>query len=405
MRNNVEPFICMIRFFILVIASLGLPIIAQELPLQKEQDRAVLRRQSGEVFDVVSPISQKAGKSAVWVWAGGKRQLCLGTVVGDGSQVLAKWSEIAKVRGLPLQCVGSENQTYDASVVGVYEDEDMALLQLKNSQLRPVSWANSELVDLGQFLIAAGPGDVTLGMGVVSVKERVLRDSDQAYVGVAVENGSNGEGVLVRQVADGSPAAQAGLKEGDLVVSLAEKSVSSTSEFRAQLAAYRPGDRVKIVYLREQKKASAELILAAKQATGQFPQRRLEVMERMGGEISQVRDGFPAVIQTDMVLHPEECGGPILNLRGEVIGMSAARAGRIRSYVIPASTIKSMLTRKPVAAELAKVRTVDPGPTLSRTRQVRPRLNRNDMERMRQRMREMQQFMQRLDEELGALDR
>lgn len=393
------------RLFFAVIAFSYLTIGAQELPLQKEQDRAVLRRQSGEVFDVVSPISQKAGKSTVWIWAGGKRQLCLGTVIGDGSQVLAKWSEVAKARGMALQCVGVKNQTYDASVLGVYEDEDLVLLQLKGAQLRPVTFSQNDSLALGQFLIAAGPGDVTLGLGVVSVKERVLRDSDQAYVGIAVENANDGAGVVVRQVADGSPASIAGLKEGDVIVSLAGKAVGSTAEFRAQLATFRPGDRVKLDCLRDGQSIAKEMNLAAKKPTGQFPQRRLEVMERMGGEISQVRDGFPAVIQTDMVLHPEECGGPVLNLRGEVIGISAARAGRIRSYVIPAKTIAAMLEKKPVAAELAKVRSADPGPQLSRTRQVRPRLNRSDMERMRSRIKEMQQFMQRLDEELGALDR
>jgi S1-C subfamily serine protease len=404
MLNKQPSDFPMIRLY-LILATSCVPLMAQELPLQKEQDRVVLRRQSGEVFDVVSPIAQKAGKSTVWVWAGGKRQLCVGTVIGDGSQVLAKWSEIARGRGMALQCVGSENQTYDATVAGVFEDEDLALLQINNSKLRPLTFAKSDSLALGQFLIAAGPGDVTLGLGVVSVKERVLRDSDQAYVGVGVENAANGEGVLIRQVAEDSPAEQAGLKEGDVVVSLAGKNVGSTSEFRAQLAAFRPGDKVKLECLRATKKFDTEIVLAAKQTTGQFPQRRLEVMERMGGEISQVRDGFPAVIQTDMVLNPEECGGPVLNLRGEVIGISAARAGRIRSYVIPSAVIQSMLARKPVAPELAKVRAVEPGPQLSRTRQVRPRLNRSDMERMRARMKEMQQFMQRLDEELGALDR
>lgn len=405
MLSNTILCLHMKRLFFSVVAFSYLTIGAQELPLQKEQDRVVLRRQSGEVFDVVSPISQKAGKSTVWIWAGGKRQLCLGTVIGDGSQVLAKWSEVAKARGMALQCVGAENQTYDASVLGVYEDEDLALLQLKGSQLRPVTFSQSDTLALGQFLIAAGPGDVTLGLGVVSVKERVLRDSDQAYVGIAVENANDGAGVVVRQVADDSPASIAGLKEGDIIVSLAGKTVGSTAEFRAQLATFRPGDRVKLDCLRDGQSIAKEMNLAAKKPTGQFPQRRLEVMERMGGEISQVRDGFPAVIQTDMVLHPEECGGPVLNLRGEVIGISAARAGRIRSYVIPAKTIAAMLEKKPVAAELAKVRSADPGPQLSRTRQVRPRLNRSDMERMRSRMKEMQQFMQRLDEELGALDR
>lgn len=82
-----------------------LPLVAQDLPLQKEQDRVVLRRQAGSVFDVVSPIAQRVGNSTVWVWAGGKRQLCVGTVVGDGSQVLAKWSEVARAKGQPLQCV------------------------------------------------------------------------------------------------------------------------------------------------------------------------------------------------------------------------------------------------------------------------------------------------------------
>jgi hypothetical protein len=128
-------------------------------------------------------------------------------------------------------------------------------------------------------------------------------------------------------------------------------------------------------------------------------------MERMGGEISQVRDGFPAVIQTDMILNPEECGGPVLDLQGEVVGLVVARAGRIRSYVIPSETIVAMLQRKPVEANLAKVKTAEPEPQLSRNREVRPRLNRADMERMRARMKEMQKLMRQLDEELGGLDR
>jgi S1-C subfamily serine protease len=382
-----------------------LPLLAQELPLQKEQDRVVLRRQAGSVFDVVSPIAQKVGNSTVWVWAGGKRQLCVGTVVGDGSQVLAKWSEVSRAKGQPLQCVASGNVTYDATVSGVYEDEDLVVLSLKDSKLRSVSFAPTVKPDLGKFLIAAGPGDVTLGMGVVSVKERVLRESDQAFVGVGVENYSEGTGVVVKQVAEGSPADKAGIKEGDVILNLNGKVVSGMMEFRSLLTTMKPGDKVKLLYSRDGQSTSLELTLASKQSMGQFPQRRLEVMERMGGEISRVRDGFPVVLQTDMVLNPEECGGPVLDLQGNVVGITAARAGRIRSYVIPAESIVQMLERKPLAANLAKVKTAEPGPQLSRTREVRPRLNRPDTERLRARMKEMDQLMRKLDEELGSLDR
>jgi S1-C subfamily serine protease len=393
------------KFRLFISCLFILPISAQDLPLQKEQDRAVLRRQSGEVFDVVSPIAQKVGKSVVWVWAGGKRQLGVGTVVSDGSQVLAKWSEINKASGLPLQCVGSGNATFDATISGVFEDEDLVLLKLKESKLRPVKLDATVKPELGRFLVAAGPGDVTLGMGVVSVKERPLRASDQAFVGVGVENHTEGTGVKVRQVSEGSPADQAGLEVGDIILNLNEKVVGSMTEFRSLLTTMKPGDEVNVLYSRKGESINVTLKLGSRPAVGQFPQRRLEVMERMGGEISDVRDDFPAVIQTDMVLNPEECGGPVLDLQGNVVGIAAARAGRIRSYVIPSASILAMLERQPVAPNLAKVQKPEPGPQLSRNREVRPRLNRSDKERLRARMSEMQQFMRRLDEEIGSLDR
>lgn len=301
-------------------------------------------------------------------------------------------------------CSGG-NVTYDATVSGVYEDEDLVLLTVKNSKLRPVTFAPSVKPELGKFLIAAGPGDVTLGMGVVSVKERVLRESDQAFVGVGVENYTEGTGVLVKQVIDYSPAGKAGLKEGDVILNLNGKVVGGMMEFRSILATMKPGESVKVLYSRKGESIAVDVVLASKESTGQFPQRRLEVMERMGGEISQVRDGFPVVLQTDMVLNPEECGGPVLDLQGNVVGLTAARAGRIRSYVIPAQAIVEMLARKPVAESIAKVKTAQPGPQLSRTREVRPRLNRPDMDRMRARMKEMELLMRKLDDELGSLDR
>lgn len=380
-------------------------MMAQELPLQKPEERAQLRQQSGVVFDVASNVAKTAGKSTVWVWAGGKRQLGVGTVVGDGTQVLAKWSEISRAPGAALQCVSAGNATHDATAIGVYEDEDLVLLQLKSSTLPPIVWSAGVKPALGQFLIAAGPADAALGLGVVSVKERSLRESDQAFVGVGTEAHKEGTGVVVREIVDGSPAQIAGMVKDDIILNINGTVISGILEFRTLLTTFKPGDKIRVIYSRKGTQNTVEITLGSKASVGAVPQRRLEVMERMGGEISGVRDGFPSVLQTDMVLNPEECGGPVVDLDGNVVGITAARAGRIRSYIIPGSAIVEMLKNKPVLPQLAKVKKQQEGPKLSNTRAVRPRLNRADMERMRSRMKEMKQLMRQMDEEMENLKR
>jgi S1-C subfamily serine protease len=49
--------------------------------------------------------------------------------------------------------------------------------------------------------------------------------------------------------------------------------------------------------------------------------------------------GFDRVIQHDTVLDPDECGGPVLDIAGRVVGLNIARAGRVVSYALPASLV------------------------------------------------------------------
>ena len=51
---------------------------AQDVPLQRPEERQVTRRQSAEIYDVLRPVARPVSRSAVWVWAGG-RQLAVGT--------------------------------------------------------------------------------------------------------------------------------------------------------------------------------------------------------------------------------------------------------------------------------------------------------------------------------------
>ena len=49
--------------------------------------------------------------------------------------------------------------------------------------------------------------------------------------------------------------------------------------------------------------------------------------------------GFDRVIQHDTVLDPDECGGPVIDTLGRVVGINIARAGRVVSYLLPSSLV------------------------------------------------------------------
>jgi len=376
----------------------------QAPPFQTEDDRSALRLQAGEMFDVLSPITQEAGKSVVWIWFQSKKLLSIGTVVGEGDRVLTKWSEIAKYKDQTLQCVTGNNEEISATIAAVYEDEDIAVLQLKGKRLKPVVWAVGAKPQLGSFLIAAGPGDSPLNLGVVSVNERSLRMSDQAFAGVIVKSTKENNGVEVEQVVKKSPAEKAGMLAGDVIRQLDGSSVKGPMEFRSLLTRMTPQQQVKFLVLRDGVEQTLNVTLEQKKEGAESLQRQNQVMERMGGDISTVRDGFPAVIQSDLVLNPEECGAPVFDLEGRAIGLAIARSGRVRSYVISASQLAQMMKKPGVEPNLAKVRKSERGPQLARNRDVLPRLDREQMQGMRARVLELKRFMRELDEEILDLD-
>ena len=55
----------------------------------------------------------------------------------------------------------------------------------------------------------------------------------------------------------------------------------------------------------------------------------------MGGALSGRRTGFPMVIQHDTVIRPADCGGPLVDLEGRVLGVNIARAGRVETWALP----------------------------------------------------------------------
>ena len=60
----------------------------------------------------------------------------------------------------------------------------------------------------------------------------------------------NGQGVVIGTVQTGSPAADAGLKAGDVITAVDGTSVNSAAALSTAIRSHQPGDSVKITYTR-----------------------------------------------------------------------------------------------------------------------------------------------------------
>ncbi|MEJ8758013.1 Do family serine endopeptidase [Pontibacter sp. H259] len=68
-------------------------------------------------------------------------------------------------------------------------------------------------------------------------------------------------GVYIARVTENSGAQEAGLREGDIITSINGVAINKSSQLLEQIARYRPGDKVKVEYLRDGKDKSANVTL------------------------------------------------------------------------------------------------------------------------------------------------
>ena len=63
----------------------------------------------------------------------------------------------------------------------------------------------------------------------------------------------------------------------------------------------------------------------------------------MGSALSSRRVGYSTILQHDSVVRPADCGGPIVDLDGHVIGINICRAGRTESWAVPSEVVEAVL--------------------------------------------------------------
>jgi len=272
-------------------------------------------------------------QSTVRVLCDGRR-VALGTIVAADGLVLTKSSELTGT----IVCHLYDGRRLEAKILGVSEDDDLALLKIDAEQLPVIRWSETDTPSVGSWLATPGLENVPLSIGVVSVLPRIVPRRSPA-LGVIIEESDKGP--VVREVLPRSGAAQAGVQVSDVITQLDGNDIVTRQSLVQTIRGYRPGDRVRLGLLRAGQATTldVELLDMTEIANGETFQ------EDIGGRLSKRRTGFPLALQHDTVLQPNQCGGPIVDLEGNVVGINIARASRVASYALPAAAVKPVLDR------------------------------------------------------------
>ncbi len=98
------------------------------------------------------------------------------------------------------------------------------------------------------------------------------------------------EGVYVIEVPEDGAAAEAGIKEGDIITSLGGKDINKMSELQETTAKYHPGDKTQIGFIRDKKAKTATIIF--RNAKGNTKIAKAQTMDVLGAEFKEVPDGL-----------------------------------------------------------------------------------------------------------------
>ncbi|MEZ6087490.1 MAG: PDZ domain-containing protein [Pirellulaceae bacterium] len=308
-----------------------LPSYLRERMLQ----RVASRRDSATITLLMQPLAARAGESTVEILSDGKRA-ALGTIVTRDGYVITKASELKPLKPVRLRL--PNDRLVDADLIDQERSFDLALLKVRSAvPLIPIHWSDSEPT-IGSFLYSVGREGDPVGIGVVSVASRKIED--RGLLGVMLQTDEDGARVI--SLVPGSGADDAGIKIRDLITHVEGVAMNTQKQVTEALRALYPGDYVRLSIRRAGRDDDFEVEAEIRELAS-LSESQDDI--RVNGPRNHRLAGFEIALQHDTVLGPDQCGGPVIDTDGRVIGMNIARAGRVCSYAVPGSAIKLVVER------------------------------------------------------------
>ena len=288
------------------------------------------------VVAAFAPQQEVIQKSSAVIYQG-RKEIAYGVVLTADGYILTKASEIEGISELEARV--DKELFENVEVVITDAIWDVALVKVDATDLVPVTYAPDSKLSQGAWVVVNGVTSRTkrrVLAGVISANAREIPAAGGAALGVQLSEAK--DKLEIKEVGEGSGAEAAGLKQGDLIKAVEGKEVSEISELAKILEKKKAGETVTVTVSREGKKFELEVTLSAKGEVFENKSRN----DQMSGDFSKRRSGFPRIIQHDILAAAKTMGGPVIDLKGRVVGMNIARVNRCETFAIPVEDLKEI---------------------------------------------------------------
>jgi len=292
----------------------------------------------------------------------GPHAIAAGLIVDADGLAITKASLVGSRPEWTCRLFSAENgrMIVKARVIAASAEHDVALMKIEVQNWPAVSWSESrpEMGMIVASLLGRSAGPLSLSIVGAETCEEPARPNDIPQILLSAEAGEGNVPVVTRF---GGTTAEYDvyrhlLQPGDVVTSLNGIPIPTIKEYGYVV------DRLIYAVHNETDEVNYNL-----PAQGSFHGDWINIGIRRGTENLAIhvpkvhsvtetpldwhsnprslrREAFPAVFSHDDQVRPEQCGGPVVDLEGNVIGLNIARADTTRTLAIPPDILHKVIS-------------------------------------------------------------
>jgi serine protease Do len=271
------------------------------------------------------------GPACVEIFCGQKR-VALGTVVDrENGWIVTKASQLST--NSPQVWLGAKKIA--TKLLQADQKLDLAVLQTARAWPNQVELKSHPAPPIGSIVLSVLPNNKSV-TAIIGAKPRAI-EREAGEVGLQVD-----ADLIVTEVRPTSAAKKAGLQNGDQINAIDGTVVTTPRDIGVALKQRDAGDRFQLRISRDDRPLTLDVQLLHP-ANKRFINETFQL--GAAGGSSERRSGFSTVLQHDAAIVPRDCGGPVVNLAGQFVGINVAKVGREAVYMVPADKIIALLQR------------------------------------------------------------